>query len=155
MSQVTALMTLIGRLNPAAWDGLIPKHGGPYRFVSNGYRDAVVDQVALNPQPLPPVEIAAGEMAYEVVRVAAYADLVGADGVKAIYSVVDDWCGTGWPRRFPIPLPGPQGAEEIATGQLVGAMILAGTAESLEGGLLKDALLDGAERLAAAATVPF
>jgi len=75
--------------------------GGPL-----GLRDRV-NLVALNPQPLPPVD--AGRLLLQVMARGIIV-IGGRDGDarEAFMADIEDWCGTGWPRRWPQPpQPGP------------------------------------------------
>lgn len=53
----------------------------------------------LNPQPLPPVAVGHEQ----VLLMASMAIAVGEGGDKTFMADLDDWCGTGWPRRWPRP----------------------------------------------------
>ncbi|WP_255768593.1 hypothetical protein [Pseudarthrobacter sulfonivorans] len=156
MNYIT-LLAHIARINPAIWDAIHPH--GP--LIRQRY-----DAVALNPQPLPPKEngerlqLEAGFMARELVRLAVEADLRGDDPIRMVREVIDDWCGTPWPRKWPFPWPGPgpgptDGPQpepwQINAGRVVGATVFASYASRLGEGPLREALADGAERLAQAA----
>jgi hypothetical protein len=150
------LLMVIGRINPRAWDALIP-HGPAIRQASR------FERVALNPQPLPPREaflVAAAQLANEVVRAAVA--LGGREGNAGLVSeLVDDWCGTPWPRRWPWPWPGPRPDDDgrgpqpdpwdIATARAIGAIVFASTASRLGPGELRDVFERSAEQLAEAA----
>lgn len=144
------LLVHISRINPAVWDAIFP-HGPLYRDRYGA--------VALNPQPLPPKEIGerlqleAGLMARALVGLAVEADVRGDDPVRMVRELIDDWCGTPWPRKWPFPWPGPTFGPQlepwqINAGRVVGATVFASYASRLGEGPLRDALADGAERLA-------
>jgi hypothetical protein len=84
-----------------AWDWLVP-HGPATASVVHRRGDAV----SLNPQPLPPREAVVGARLLENVLVSAIIIVSGRDageGAGALRTEIDDWCGTGWPRRWPRP----------------------------------------------------
>ena len=105
---MASILTILGTFPPEAFDAIIP-HG----HRRSGGRVSVtnrIDYVALNPQPLPPREgflVASAELAHEIGRLAVETDLVRGGGSDLVRELVDDWCGTGWPRRWPFPWPGP------------------------------------------------
>lgn len=112
--------------------------------------------MALNPQPLPPAElflVASAELAHDIGRLAVETDLTHGGGVDLVRQLVDDWCGTGWPRRwpFPFPFPGPDPRREdldLAGGRLAGAVVLASLGQRMADSELGAAFTEGAERLA-------
>ena len=150
------LLSFIGSINPRAWDAIIP-HGPQIRVTSR------FDRVALNPQPLPPREaflVGAAEMAHEVVRAATALGANEERSIGLVSELIDDWCGTPWPRKWPWPWPGPRpgGREgpqpdpwDIATARVVGAVVFASMASRLAEGDLRDTFAKGAERLSEAA----
>jgi hypothetical protein len=104
MSINRRLLTIIGRRLPAIYD-VIP-HGPLGRLVQSRY-----SEVALNPQPLPPHELA-GAIAAEFIHTAWLADRFGLD-MGAVFEDLEEWCPTvpkppklppSWP---PIPEPEP------------------------------------------------
>jgi len=113
-------LALIVALNPKAAD-IIP-HGPLAVRVAGRFRG---DEVALNPQPLPPKEITVG---WQVMQHVAGGAIVRDGGFSGSFlSEIEDWCGTGWPRRWPKgdPVTGPS-PEPWATSQvLIGAMLAA------------------------------
>lgn len=146
------LLGHIARIHPAIWDAIHP-HGPLIR--------QRFDTVALNPQPLPPKEmeerlqLEAGLMARELVRLAVEADIRGDDPVHLVRELIDDWCGTPWPRKWPFPWPGPGPTDgphldplHVNSARVVGATVFASYASRLGEGPLRDALSEGAERLA-------
>lgn len=147
-----AMLTHVARINPAIWDAIFPH--GP--LVRHRY-----DTLALNPQPLPPgpapdeLQLEAGLMARELVRVAVEASLRGEDVAPMVSELIDDWCGTPWPRKWPFPWPGPGPTDgphpdpwRINAARIVGATVFASYASRIGEGSLRDALAEGAERLA-------
>jgi hypothetical protein len=88
-----------------------------------------LDAVALNPQPLPPHESVVGAQLLENVLVSAIIIVGGRgadEGAAVLRAEIDDWCGTGWPRRWPRPTP-PKGWDEgmVFTGAALAAATLA------------------------------
>ena len=147
MTNIVRLLAVLGRINPAVWDAIIP-HGpvGPQR-------------VALNPQPLPPHEtflFASAAVAHDIGFAAVSAEAAGSDAAARIVSeAVDDWCGTRprpfpWPHPWPYPWPPepePRPDWDIAASRVVGALSLASVASRLQDGPARDALAKGAEQL--------
>jgi hypothetical protein len=151
------LLSIIGTIHPEIWDAIIPQ-GPRVRVVS------ALERVALNPQPLPPRETllaGAAEMAHEVVRLAVASEAQGASSSAFVNEIIDDWCGTPWPRKWPWPWPGPRPGTaaggpspdpwDVQTARVVGAVIFASTASRLSSGDLRTAMADGADRLVEAA----
>ena len=151
------LLSIIGTIHPEIWDAIIP-HGPRVRVVS------ALEKVALNPQPLPPREtllVGAAEMAHEVVRLAVASEAQGASSSAFVSEIIDDWCGTSWPRKWPWPWPGPRSGTDtegphpepwdVKTARVIGAVIFASVASRLSSGDLRTAFADGADRLAEAA----
>ncbi len=88
---------------PEAWDAIIPHGPVNARVVTRRF-----DAVALNPQPLPPHESVVGAQLLENVLVSAIIIVGGkgaGEGAGALRAEIDDWCGTGWPRKWPQPKP--------------------------------------------------
>ena len=117
-------LALIIALNPKAAD-VIPR--GPLR--SALVRSGLGDEVALNPQPLPPAEMSIGVSLMHRITAAAIAG--GDDFGSSLLRDVDDWCGTGWPRRWPKgwpgggPVPGPRETSQLLLGGLLAAAEIA------------------------------
>lgn len=91
-----SLLSIIGRLLPAIYD-VIPRQGSELGTpITRGSSWA-----ALNPQPLPPLEIGT-IAASEFLRAAWLADRLGGDQAR-LDADIDDWCPTypKWPRRAP------------------------------------------------------
>ncbi|HYN66636.1 MAG TPA: hypothetical protein VES93_07080 [Ornithinibacter sp.] len=86
---------------PEAWDAIIPHGPVTARVVPRR-----VDAVALNPQPLPPHESVVGAQLLENVLVSAIIIVGGkgaGEGAGVLRAEIDDWCGTGWPGKWPRP----------------------------------------------------
>jgi hypothetical protein len=88
MSINRQLLAIIGRRFPAIYD-VIPR--GPLSRMS---------AVALNPQPLPPLELGAA-LASEFILTLYFADRFGLESERA-FTDLDDWCPTR-PRRLKLP----------------------------------------------------
>jgi hypothetical protein len=88
MSINRQLLAIIGRRFPAIYD-VIPR--GPLSRIS---------AVALNPQPLPPLELGAA-LASEFIHTLYFADRFGLESERALTDL-DDWCPTV-PRRLKLP----------------------------------------------------
>src|SRR6516165_1555598 len=100
-------------------------------------------------------------MANEVVRLAVESEAQGASSSAFVSEIINDWCGTPWPRKWPWPGPGPRPGTEaggpvpepwdVRTARVVGAVIFASAASRLSSSDLRTAFADGADRLAEAA----
>jgi hypothetical protein len=151
------LLALIGRIGPEAWDAIVPH--GPRLRVPAG--EGHLDWAALNPQPLPPEDrllTAAAQLAHELVRGAITIEMQGGSSSGPVSELIDEWCGTPWPRRWPWPWPGPRPDDgplpdpwAVQTARVVGALIFASMASRLSDGDLQEALAKGADRLTEAA----
>jgi hypothetical protein len=154
------LLTVLGRVNPAIWDVIVPM--GP-RYFESFSAASRRSQVELNPQPIPPgrrLQFASARVAHQIAdaAVAAEAAGVGEGAERLVSRAVDDWCGTP-PPHIPIPWPGPWpgppwlldatdiGPREIATSRAIGALVLASVASRVPDGEAREALGRGAERL--------
>jgi hypothetical protein len=156
------LLTVIGRINPAIWDAIIPM--GPKYAVSVAHASKA-SEVELNPQPIPPgheLLFASARVAHEIANAAIAAEAAGSEAAGRIVSnAINDWCGTPHPHR-PIPWPGPwpfpwlshDGIQDptpnpwdIGASRVVGALSLAAVAAQLEEGEAKEALANGADQL--------
>lgn len=145
------LLAVLGRIPPEAWDAIVP-HGPAIGRVTKA------DRVGFNPQPDPPGSgfvVGAAELAHEIVRIVVAGEVRGESAASLMSDVIDDWCGTGWPRKFPFPVgpwPDPDPSPWLETyaplGQLAGAVVLASAATRLRDEKLGRVLADGAERLA-------
>ena len=109
-------LALIIALNPKAAD-VIPR--GPLRSefatISHGA------EVALNPQPLPPAGVVVGARLMNKITAAALAGGRGFGGQFA--DDLEDWCGTGWPKKGPVLGPQPEPWEISQT--FLGGMLAA------------------------------
>jgi hypothetical protein len=154
----TKLLAIITRINPAAWDAIFPQYGpgGPQGV----WRASQAERVSLNPQPEPPGDafvVGVAEMAHSVVRMAFESQVRGESAVAMVSRFADDWCGTPpwpWPWFGPWPWPGPPDPDPwtVQTGRVVVAAVYASTGFSMAKGELRTAFVNGAERLAEAAT---
>lgn len=137
-------LQFFAHLNPKIWEVV---GGGPL-----GLSPAVI--AALNPQPLPPkwqseqrysappvsyTAIGFGQMA--MMATAAVAQ--GEDGARSLMSDVDDWCGTGWPRKWPWPPPRDLDREDHVSMLLGAGMAAAYVAAGYEDGPMRE-MFDGA-----------
>lgn len=138
------LFSVVGRIHPEAWDAIIP------RYVVAGHR-RFGDEVALNPQPLPPRAFSAGADLLAAVLHRAIIIQGGRDAspVDTFLADIEDWCGTGWPRWFPKPPPPPWGWEDrdLFLGAALQAAALAGRFDHHPD--LQEGLRSAADRLAA------
>ncbi len=104
------LLRMLANLHPELWEIIHPHE--PALAAAIGRRRPG-DEVALNPQPLPPKEIAAAVMSTvaAVVNASIVAQYLDRDPAGVLADVGDDWCPTRpqpkipWPRRFPTPWP--------------------------------------------------
>jgi hypothetical protein len=129
-SESFQMLRLLARFRPQIWDAIDP-HGplfaSPLRSVILRRGDEValnpqplppIDQlrlaVMLNPQPLPPIErlqVAVHQTAHAVANAAIAARWAGRDSRELLQSVADDWCPTPpspvipWPKDWPFPWP--------------------------------------------------
>lgn len=167
------LLAIVARLHPVVWEVI-----GPHNPALRGMHSRA-EEVALNPQPIPPGEeflAGAAMLAHEQVRAAVTLNQNPGEAVDLIQTIIADWeeCGTRWP-HWPLPWPGPfpgAGVDElrgpspmpwdIATAQVIVAIIFASAAARLgafdhrssddkERGALGTALAEGADRLTHAA----
>ncbi|MEV4687376.1 hypothetical protein [Microbacterium sp. LWH3-1.2] len=152
ISPTVRMLSLLGRIKPEIFD-VFPPHGHRAALLSR------VEAVALNPQPLPPRwMLAASDLAGHIAQEVLAADLAGEDRPGWVTEVVDDWCGTGWPRRLPIPLPGPRGEGpqpepwDVAAAQITGAVAFASLAARMGPGGAQETFAQMAERLAEASS---
>lgn len=158
MTGVVRLLAVLGRINPAIWDWIVPM--GPIRQLVAGGSVSKAAQVELNPQPIPPgheLLVASAIAAHQIALATVAAEAAGTKSAGRIVTrAIDDWCGTphGWP---PIPWPGPWPFPwppdpdphpwDVAASRVVGALTLAGVASRLGEGEAQAALSRGAEQL--------
>ena len=156
---MASVLTILSTFPPEAWDAIVPR----YRGARLGARPELADRfdmsdrfghVALNPQPLPPRErflLAAADLGHEIGRLAVETDLTQGSGSGLLRELVDDWCLTGWPRRWPFPWPGPgprPDEVDLVGGRLAGALVLASLGERMAGTDLGTAFTETSEKLA-------
>src|SRR5262245_61532712 len=157
MAKATQLLSVLTRINPAIWDYIIPH--GPAQGHSFASR---INEVALNPQPLPPepppekLQRVSALVAHNIAFAAIALESAGQDGARMINSAIDDWCGNGRP-PIPIPWPGPwpfafdlavsPKENDVATSRLVGALAFAAVASRMGPGKVQQALANGADKL--------
>ena len=89
----------IGAIPPEAYDAIFPQ--GPLQH-GHVVRQRGVE-VSLNPQPLPPVEVEVGAVQLRNLLLSSIIIVGGRGGASAFMEDIDDWCGTGWPHRWPHP----------------------------------------------------
>jgi len=135
----------INAIPPQAWDAIIPKGRVHARLL-----DRVGEMVTLNPQPLPPHESVIGARLVQSLTSSAIIVVGGREPGSAggaLLAEIDDWCGTGWPRRWPRPRP-PQGWDEgmVFAGAALAAAQLADQYDHLP--QMQEALGTAASRLA-------
>lgn len=95
------------------------------------------------------------EMAHEVVRLAVASEAQGGSSSAFVSEIIEDWCGTPWPRKWPWPGARPDTEAEgpspepwgVQTARVIGAVIFASAASYLSSGDLGTAVADGADRL--------
>ena len=158
MAKATQLLSVLARINPAIWDYIIPH--GPVQGHSFASR---INEVALNPQPLPPepppetLQRVSALVAHQIAFTAIALEAAGQDGgARMISAAIDDWCGNGRP-PIPIPWPGPWPFAfsldatpkdlDVASSRLVGALAFSAVASRMGSGKVKEALSNGADKL--------
>ena len=158
MAKATQLLSVLARLNPAIFDFIFPH--GPVQ--SHGFASRI-NEVALNPQPLPPepppdrLQRVSALIAHNIAFAAIAMEAAGQDGgARMISSAIDDWCGNGRP-PIPIPWPGPWPFAfdlaaapkelDVAASRLVAALSFAAVASRMGSGKLREALSAGADKL--------
>ena len=93
------------------------------------------------------------EMAREVVRLAVASEAQGGSSSAFVSEIIEDWCGTPWPRKWPWPGARPDTEAEgpspepwgVQTARVIGAVIFASAASRLSSGDLRTAFADGAD----------
>jgi len=111
-AQTARLLELMAHLDPRWWEIINP----PQPSVVNGGLSTVrstadVDEVALNPQPLPPSEAlwrAIRDMSVSVAEATIAASLAGRKPAEILKEVGDDICPRPpkipWPKKWPVPV---------------------------------------------------
>ena len=114
-------LAAVGAVPAEAWDAVVPKHLVHTSVTARGAA------VSLNPQPLPPREAVVGSQLLQNVLAGAIIIEGGRDGTaRALLADIEDWCGTGWPRRWPQPPPpDPWDPRQVFVGAAVAAAGLA------------------------------
>ena len=158
MAKATQLVSILARINPAIYDFIFPH--GPVQTRGFGSR---IDEVALNPQPLPPeppperLQRVSALIAHNIASAAIAMEAAGQDsGARIVSTAIDDWCGNGRP-PIPIPWPGPWPFAfdpdtapkdlDVAASRLVGALSFAAVASRMGSGKVREALSAGADKL--------
>src|SRR4051812_28944473 len=112
-SKTYGLLLVFARLHPEIYDFIFP-HGPVVARVNRFRASDRLARVALNPQPLPPVELLifeARQTANSIAEAVITAHSTGQDYQGILREVDDDWCGTvprpkfPWPRKWPFPWP--------------------------------------------------
>ena len=96
--KASMILYLIGKLNPAAWDAIIP-HGPRVSIASREYMIAIAIKGFSAELSNRAVGRKLDDIQQMLVKFAG--DRLAQDFNE------DDWCGTPWPRRFPFPEPDP------------------------------------------------
>jgi hypothetical protein len=162
LTSIVQLLAVLGRINPAVWDSIIP-HGPVLSRIGVVREVSRASEVELNPQPLPPKEallFASAAVAHDIATAAITAQAAGIEGASQIVErAVDDWCGTPhppipipWPSAWPFPWPPepePHPEWDVGASRVIGALSLASVASRLVDGEARAALSKGAEQLLA------
>jgi len=116
-------LEFLAHLDDSVWEVV---GGGPLGRYAVSAASRLGDEVALNPQPLPPAE--AGRLA--MIGLTRGIIVIGGRGdnpVERFLEIVDDWCGTGWPKHWPWPWPDPDPdpQPDWQTGVMLGAGLTA------------------------------
>jgi len=133
MASIWKLLSRVGSLPPEAFDAIFPQGpelvlvDQPTRFLGAASRFRGADDVMLNPQPLPPHEAAVGAALVGRLLNSAIIVVGGREESpgRAFLAEIDEWCGTGWPRRWPRPKPRGWDNEAMFTGAALYAAHLA------------------------------
>ena len=154
MSSIWKFLAEIGKIPPGAYDAIFP-HGpidslvaGPRaRFAEVAHRFDPGALVGLNPQPLPPREAAVGAalvggLLHGAIIIEGGRDQ---DPGSAFLAQIEDWCGTGWPKRWPKPKPKGWDQDLMFTGAALYAAHLASHYD--HNPPMQEALGSAAERL--------
>src|SRR3954468_15623118 len=111
MARSMSILRVLAELDPRLWELVHPNV--PVLRAGLGAARQFGDEVALNPQPLPPRErllLETVSTAQAVADAAITAQFAGRDAREVLQQVADDWCGTQpsvipWPRHWPHPWP--------------------------------------------------
>ncbi|MET4099267.1 hypothetical protein ABIB37_001504 [Agrococcus sp. UYP10] len=136
-SQTVKVLAILARSRPEVYD-VFPPH-----------------RLAAEPSAADRLVVEGISMARRVAQLAIEADVRGEDPVGWLSQLIDEWCGTPWPGKWPRPGSGPAPEEgphpepwALNGARIAGAAVFASTAWRLGDGPLRAALIDGAERLA-------
>ncbi|WP_420114217.1 hypothetical protein [Pseudactinotalea sp.] len=130
-------LEFFAHINPKVWEVV---GGGPLGLNTAGI-------AALNPQPLPPVDIGQQRRTAVSYTAIGYGQLAmmamaaigqGEGGTRSFMIDIDDWCGTGWPRKWPWPPPKSLGRDDLASLQLGAGIAAAHLAAGYEGGPMQE-----------------
>jgi len=140
-------LAFFAHINPKIWEVV---GGGPLGRFSHVAAE-------LNPQPLPPrwrsfdpqPDPPAAALGYSQLIAMATAAMAGGEGAtKSFLMEIDDWCGTGWPRRWPPPPPRRGEELDIVGLQLGAAFAASQLAAAYDGGEMQEAFGAAANQLA-------
>lgn len=135
-------LEFLAHINNKVWEVV---GGGPL-----GLSPAVI--AGLNPQPLPPVDGGRSPVSYaatgygQLVVMAASSIGSGEVGGRSFLEDIDDWCGTGWPRRWPWP-PKDVDRDDLVSLQLGAGIAAAQIAAGYEDGAMREMFDAAADRL--------
>lgn len=143
------LLARLGLIPPQAWDFIVPQ--GPWLAAQGIGRAAT---------PYDAYVLAAAQLAREVSTATVAADYTDQDAAARLARLVDEWCGTPWPRKWPIPFPwpfpwppepDPWWDAAVQAGRVAAAVHFATMGERLRDSELGPAFTDAAGRLLEAA----
>lgn len=144
-------LTFFAHLNPRIWEVV---GGGPLGRRLHAAADLNPQPLpprwghrAFDPQPDPPGAVAALIGYSQLVTMAIAAIGSGEGGDKTLLLDVEDWCGTGWPRRWPPPKPKLDGDDDLAGFQLGAAFAAAQLAAAYEDGRMQELFTVAADQL--------
>lgn len=133
MSHIWKLLAAVGKVPAEAWDAVFPQGPELVAVDPPQWRQATGvgrrrgDEVWLNPQPLPPHEAAVGAVLVGRLLSSAIIVVGGSEESPGRRFLVEiaDWCGTGWPRKWPQPQTPDWDADLMFTGAALHAAHLA------------------------------
>jgi hypothetical protein len=153
------VLRLLARIHPELWEIFQPHL--PALASHNGHSSwaGSVDEVALNPQPLPPVALlrqAVRATANSVANAAISVRLAGGNPREVLREAADEWCGTPWrwPRHWPGPVvpPNPIDPGQLAsTVRAEAGIVFQSYAEGISDEALSSAFGEVADRMIVAA----